>query len=179
MRAACELMQSKKVLVLDVDETLLTLEPLFFLERFVKNYEEYEGKPVTFPGTKSRYYIARRPRLKEFFTEAKKRFRLAAFSAARRKFTLEKLTFLGLSGEFIKIYGEEDLLDRKKNLQKVAEDLNVPISDVVAIDDKPENFTEASKVIRVRPWMIGSSTEYEYESREDNLFGAFEKALAI
>lgn len=172
-------MNGKKVLVLDVDETLLNMQPLFFLEKFMKNYPEYEGQAVTFTGTVLKYYLARRPRLKEFFAEAGKRFRLVAFSVAGRDITLEKLGFLGVLDEFVKIYGEEDLLYDKKDLQKVADDLNVPLDYVVAIDDRPEVYTDAERVVRVRPWLIGGSREYERHVNEDNLFGAFVKALEM
>ena len=70
-----------------------------------------------------------------------------------------------------------DILDKKKDLQKVAEDFNVPLAHVIAIDDKPGAFTEASKVIKVKPWLIGGNVEYEYQNNEDNLLGAFAKTL--
>lgn len=172
-------MGEKKVLVLDIDETLLSLEPLFFLKRFRKGYQDSEGRTVTFHDAKYKYYLAPRPRLKEFLAEAKKRFRLAAFSVVSKEVTREKLELLGLDKEFAKIYGAEDLLDKKKSLQKVAEDFNVPLTSVIAIDDKPEAFAEAGKVIKVKPWLIGGNVEYEYQNNEDNLLGAFAKALAV
>ncbi len=172
-------MTGKRVLVIDIDETLLNLEPVFFLKRFRKNYQDFEGRTVTFPDAKHKYYLAPRPRLKEFFAEAKKHFQLAAFSVVSKDITQKKLKLLGLDTEFDKIYGEEDLLDKKKNLQKVAEDFNVPLTYVIAIDDKPEAFTEASKVIKVKPWLIGGNIDYEYQNNEDNLLGAFAKALTV
>jgi phosphoglycolate phosphatase-like HAD superfamily hydrolase len=170
-------MTGKKVLAIDVDETLLNLEPLFFLKRFRKNYKESEGRTITFPDAKREYYMAPRPRLKEFLTEAKKHFQLAAFSVVSKDITREKLKLLGLDNEFAKIYGQEDLSNKKKDLQKVAEDFNVPLAHVIAIDDKPAAFTEDSKVIKVKPWLIGSNVEYEYQNNEDNLLGAFAKTL--
>jgi FMN phosphatase YigB (HAD superfamily) len=172
-------MTGRKVLVVDVDETLLTLEPLFFLQRFRKDYRNTEGRTVLLREAKHEYYIAPRPRLKEFLTEAKKHFRLAAFSVAGRDITLEKLKLLGLDAEFSRIYGEEDLVDRKKDIRKVADDFNVPLADVIAIDDKPEAFSEHRNIIKVRPWLIGSSKEYEFQQNEDNLLGAFARALAV
>lgn len=172
-------MRGERVLVLDIDETLLSLEPLFFLKRFRKDYQDSEGRTVTFQDAKHKYYLAPRPRLKEFLAEAKRHFRLAAFSVVSKEVTHEKLKLLGVDKEFAKIYGAEDLLGRKKNLQKVAEDFNVPLTNVIAIDDKPEAFIEAGKVIKVKPWLIGGSVKYEYRNNEDNLLGAFAKALAV
>ena len=172
-------MIGKRVLVIDVDETLLNLEPVFFLKRFRKNYQDFGGRTVTFHDAKNKYYLAPRPRLKEFFAEAKKHFQLAAFSVVSKDITQKKLKLLGLDTEFDKIYGEEDLLDKKKDLQKVAEDFNVPLTYVIAIDDKPEAFTEASNVIKVKPWFIGGNIDYEYQNNEDNLLGAFAKALTV
>ena len=37
-------MGGKNILVLDVDETLLNIEPLSFLKIFKKNYKDYNGK---------------------------------------------------------------------------------------------------------------------------------------
>ena len=63
---------------------------------------------------------------------------------------------------------------------KIAQDFNIPLSSVIAIDDKPEAFTEsATRIIKVKPWLIGKSEEYEYKDNEDNLLGAFAKALTV
>jgi FMN phosphatase YigB (HAD superfamily) len=174
-----KIMEEEKVLVLDIDETLLNLEPLSFLRIFKKNYQDFEGQTVAFPDTKRKYYLAPRPRLKEFLAEAKKHFQLAAFSVVSKDITQEKLKLLSLDTKFAKIYGKEDLLNKKKNLQKVAEDFNVPLTHVIAIDDKPEVFMQASKVIKIKPWLIGNNKDYEYQNNEDNLLGAFAKALTI
>lgn len=168
-----------KVLVVDVDETMLSLEPLFFLKRFRKNYLDFEGDTVTFPGVVNEYYLAPRPRLQEFVAEARKHFRLVAFSVVSKEITNKKLKLLGLDSEFARVYGHEDLMEGKKSLRKVAEDSNVPLAHVIAIDDKPEAFAEAGKVIKVKPWLIGSNVEYEYQNNDDNLLGAFAKALTV
>ena len=174
-----KVMGAKKVLVLDVDETLLNLEPLFFLKTFKKNYKDFEGQTVTFPDAKHKYYLAPRPRLREFLTKAKKHFHLAAFSVVSKEITLEKLKLLGVDGEFARIYGEEDLNGKKKSLRKVAEDFNIPLASVIAIDNKPEAFIESNNIIKVKPWLIGGVEKYEYQERDDNLFGALSKALTV
>lgn len=68
-------MVDEKILVLDVDETLLNMEPLFFLERFKKNYRDYIGKLVF-----DKYYLSPRPNVNEFIKKTKKYFKLVAFS---------------------------------------------------------------------------------------------------
>ncbi len=142
----------KKILVLDVDETLLNVEPLFFLERFKKNYKKYEGKLFL-----DKYYLSPRPFLFDFIKEAKNHFRLVAFSVTDKEITKLKLGNLGILGEFEKIYGKEDLIENKKSLKFVAEDLNIDINNITAVDDIPELFLEQDNVIKIKPWFIGSN----------------------
>ena len=53
----------------------------------------------------------------------------------------------------------------------------LPIQDKKFRKQKQEAFIEASRVIKVKPWLIGGNIEYEYENNEDNLLGAFAKTL--
>ncbi len=159
-------MGNRKILVLDVDETLLNIEPLFFLKKFKKDYKDYEGKLFF-----DEYYLSPRPNVKEFIKKAKMRFDLAAFSVVEREVTKKKLGELGILNDFIKIYGKEDLVDNKKSLKTVADDLKVDTKDVIAIDDTPDIFLEKDNVIRIEPWFIGGN-------KEDNAFaGVFEQLL--
>lgn len=143
----------EKILVLDVDETLLNLEPLFFLKRFKKNYKDYSG--LVF----DKYYLSPRPKLNEFIKEAKKYFNLVAFSVVSRDITIEKLKVLGILDNFIRVYGKEDLVNGKKSIKRIAEDLNVNINNIMAIDDIPECFLEQKNVVRIKPWFIGDNKE--------------------
>ena len=95
-------MGGKKVLVIDVDETLLNLEPLFYLKRFKKNYEKNEGCLVRFGARQ--YYAILRPRVKEFLDKAKEDFDLAAFSVVDKYITNQKLKLFGLEKYFVKVY---------------------------------------------------------------------------
>lgn len=144
----------KKVLVLDVDETLLNIEPLFFLKRFKKDYQNYEGKLIL-----GKYYLSPRPNLIKFIQEAKRHFKLVAFSVANKEITMLKLDTLSILGDFVKVYGREDLVNGKKSLRKIAEDLSVEVNDIIAIDDTPELFLEQEKVIKIKPWFIGDKKD--------------------
>lgn len=144
----------RKILVLDVDETLLNIEPLFFLDNFKKNYKDYEGKLIF-----DKYYISSRPKAKEFIAKAKNHFDLVAFSVVSRELTIKKLEALGLLNDFIKVYGKEDLINGKKSLKKIADELNVNVEDITAIDDSPEMLLEQENVIKIEPWFIGSNKE--------------------
>ena len=168
----------KKVLVVDVDETLLNIEPLFFLRRFRKDYQDYNGKLTNFPGIGKEYYIVPRPRAMEFLTIASLNFELVAFSVVGREITARKLEVLGFKPFFKKIYGKEDLANKKKSLEAISKDLDVPVSDIVAIDDVPEIF-ESGIVIPVKPFFMGKHGKYEHEEHEDNLLGAISQALNI
>lgn len=156
----------EKVLVLDVDETLLNVEPLFFLKRFKKNYKDYEGKLIF-----DKYYLSPRPKLDEFIREAKKYFNLIAFSVVNKELTTKKLKALDIADNFIKIYGKEDLQNGKKSLKKIANDLNININNVLAIDDTPESFLEREEIIKIKPWFIGDKKD------DDSLLTAFKRAL--
>ncbi len=151
----------KKVLVVDVDETILNVEPLFFLEKFKKNYEQINGKLVTFPHTKKKFYMSLRPGAKEFLEKAKKAFKLVAFSVADREATEIKLGALGLKNCFEKVYGKEDLINKKKCLELVSKDFNVSVNTIIAIDDKPQNFDFQERVIKITPWYVGSEAKNE------------------
>ncbi len=158
-------MGAKKILVLDVDETLLNIEPLFFLEKFKKDYKDYEGKLMF-----DKYYLSPRPKLKEFISKTQKYFDLVAFSVAYRDITIKKLNALGIADNFIKIYGKEDLIDKKKSLKKVSKDLNIDIGKIIAVDDNPEIFIEQTNVVKIKPWFIGD--------KEDNsLLNVFKDVL--
>ncbi len=154
----------EKVLVLDVDETLLNVEPLFFLKRFKKNYKDYEGKLIF-----DKYYLSPRPKLNEFIKEAKKHFKLVAFSVVSKKLTIKKLEVAGILNNFIKIYGKEDLQNGKKSLKKIANDLN--INNIIAIDNAPESFLEREEIIKIKSWFIGDKKD------DDSLLTAFKRAL--
>lgn len=144
----------KKILVLDVDETILNIEPLSFLKIFKKDYEEYIGKLIF-----NKYYLSPRPKLNEFIKEVKKHFELVAFSIVNREITLKKLKELDILDCFIKVYGKEDLQNGKKSLKKIADDLDINIKDIIAIDDTPESFLEKEEVIKIKPWFIGDSKD--------------------
>ncbi len=148
-----------KVLVLDVDETLLNIERLSFLRIFKKNYADSGGKVITFPGSETEYYISLRPGTTEFLEEARKHFRLAAFSVVGKEITAKKLKSLGICRYFEKIYGQEDLIDRKKHLDKISRDFNVQLKEIVAIDDNPSAFDLQERVISINPWFIGSKAD--------------------
>lgn len=147
-------MGDKRILVLDIDETLLNIEPLFFLERFRKNYKEYEGTMIF-----DKYYISPRPNVREFLKKAKEHFDIIAFSVIERKFTKQKLEKLGMLNCFSGIYGEESLIDGKKTINTIAKDLNREIKDIIIIDDKPSQILEKDNVIGISPWFIGSNKE--------------------
>ena len=166
-----------KVLVIDIDETLLNMEPLFFLEKFRKNYKQNNGRLVKF--LDKEYYLAPRPLVKEFIEKAKREFTLVAFSTASREYTIQKLKILGIFEDFTKVYGKEDLVNKSKSLLKVSKELNIPIEDVIAIDDSPNLFLEQDRVIKIKPFFIGREENYEFEEHEDNLIGALARALIL
>lgn len=169
----------KKVLVVDIDETLLNIEPLFFLEGFRKDYPDYKGQFVNFKDIKNKYYMVSRPRVKEFLEAASLNFDLVAFSVVEREITTKKLEILGIKDCFIKVYGKEDLIDKKKSLKTISEDLKVPLNEIIAIDNDPNIFLEKSNVIPVKPFFMGKDNEYEYQEHGDNLLGAINQALNI
>ncbi len=147
-------MGDKKILVLDIDETLLNIEPLFFLERFRKNYRKYEGTTIF-----GKYYMSPRPNAREFLKKAKEHFEVIAFSVIEKKFTKQKLEKLGMLDYFSGIYGKESLMDGKKAINVIARDLNRDIKDIVIIDDKPHQVLEKNNIISVPPWFIGSDKD--------------------
>ena len=161
-------MGDRKVLILDVDETLLNMEPLFFLKKFKKNYKQYGGRLIF-----DKYYLSPRPKVSEFIKIAKKHFKLVAFSVAGREVTAEKLKAIGILKDFIKIYGKEDLYNGEKSLKKIADDLNISVDKIIAIDDVPESFLEQDNVVKIDPWFIGNNKE------DDSLLTVFEDVLKL
>lgn len=145
---------NKKILVLDVDETLLNMEPLSFLKIFKKNYTNYNGKLIF-----EDYYVSPRPNLDTFLEKAREKFELIAFSVVNRDVTIKKLKAINILDNFTKIYGREDLEDGKKSLKKIAEDFSIDIDDVIGIDDNPEFFLEKDNVFKINPWFIGDKMD--------------------
>ncbi len=157
----------KKVLVLDIDETLLNIEPLFFLKKFKKDYKEYEGTLIF-----NKYYISPRPNAREFLKKAKEHFELVAFSIVGRELTKQKLEKLDMLDYFSEVYGKESLIDGKKALNIIARDFGIDMENIIIIDDKPELIAEQNNVIGVTPWFIGN--------KEDNeLIKVFDRLLKI
>jgi phosphoglycolate phosphatase-like HAD superfamily hydrolase len=154
----------KKVLVVDVDETLLSLEPLFFLKKFKKDYEEYGGKTIF-----GRYYISARPNAELFLKMAKEKYDLAAFSVVGKDITEQKLKAVNLFSYFSKIYGKESLVEGKKNPNLIAEDMNVNPDEIMIIDDKPGQVI--GEAIEISPWFIGNNKE------DEELIKVFEQKL--
>jgi len=146
----------KNILVLDVDETLLNMEPLSFLEKLKKNYKEYKGQLIF-----ERYYLSPRPNLNIFINKTKNKFSLIAFSVASREATIQKLKAIGILNSFIKVYGREDLQNKKKSLNLIAKDLNTNINSIIGIDDTPESFLEKERIIKISPWFIGDDKNDE------------------
>lgn len=142
----------KKILVLDIDETLLNMEPLFFLKKFKKNYKEYEGTMIF-----DKYYMSLRPKAKEFLKKAQEHFKLVAFSVVNKKITEQKLNKAGVLNHFSRVYGKESLVNGKKVLREIAKDLNKNLEDILIIEDKPKVVKEKDKTIAISPWFIGSS----------------------
>ncbi|MDO8656899.1 MAG: NIF family HAD-type phosphatase, partial [Nanoarchaeota archaeon] len=152
------------------------IEPIFFLRKFQKDHQKYDGKNAVF--FDKEYYIAPRPRVKEFLGLASLHFTLVAFSVVEKEITLQKLTMMGLEGFFLKVYGKENLIDNKKSLKIIGDDLGIPLQDITAIDDTPAIFMETSEIIPIKPFYIGKE-EYEYQEHQDNLMGALRQALRI
>lgn len=161
-------MGGKKILVIDIDETLLNIEPLFFLERFRKEYREYEGAMIF-----DKYYISPRPNSKEFLKKAKRHFEVIAFSVIEKEFTKHKLEKLGMLDCFSKIYGKESLIDGKKSISVIAKDLNRDIKDIIIVDDKPGQILEKDNVINISPWFIGS------DKYDNELIKLFDRLLKL
>jgi TFIIF-interacting CTD phosphatase-like protein len=164
------------ILVLDVDETMLNMEPLSYLKIFKKNYADYEGITTEFFG--KGYYISPRPKLMECLSKARQFSRLVAFSIVHKEITEMKLNALGLKGFFTAIYGKEDLLNGKKSLKKISEDFGIDGNNIIAIDNDSSAYVENS-VIKVKPFFIGCDHEYEFKDYPDNLFRAIRKASEI
>lgn len=160
--------------MIDVDETLLNIEPLFFLKKFHPNYVQHPGKAITFYNRE--YYIAVRPKVHEFLQKASENFDLVAFSIVDKNTTTQKLTAIGLNGFFVKIYGQEDLIDNKKSLKIISNDFNISPEMLTAIDNTPDSFAERDNIIAIKPFYIGQE-EYEFQEHEDNLMGALKQAL--
>ncbi len=161
-------MGGRKILVVDIDETLLNIEPLFFLERFRKNYREYKGIMIF-----DKYYISPRPNAMRFLKKAKEHFDVIAFSVIEKEFTKEKLERLGMLNYFSRIYGKESLIDGKKAISVIAKDLKRDMKDIIIIDDKPAQILEKDKVISISPWFIGR------DKHDNELIKLFDRLLKL
>ena len=141
----------KGALVIDVDETLLTIERISYLKIFHKNYYKQKGKHIDFFGKE--HYIMPRPFVKKFLELLNKKFDLIAWSIIDSKITEEKLKILDLNKYFKRILGKDELIDNKKNLTWLSSGLKISLNDIAAIDDKPEFYDLPSSVIKISPWL--------------------------
>lgn len=148
-----------KVLVLDVDETLLTMEPVFYLERFHKAFRRVSGIHVTFAGRE--YYLERRPFALSFLEKVRQHFALVAWSLAESHVTKQKLQLVGLDSCFVCVLGKHDLVDGKKSVVRLAERLHIEANNIFAVDDRPELYDAHERVIRIAPWSISDTNDSE------------------
>jgi len=149
----------KKVLVIDVDETLLTIEPLFYLERFHRDYSKKEGVKVIF--LDKEYYLMPRPYVRFFLEKLRNDYNLVAWSIADREITRKKLELLGLDNYFTYLFGKQDLHNGKKSLRWLADFINIPLDALAAIDDNPKLYDIPRQVIPITSWLAGSHDDNE------------------
>ena len=137
----------KKVLILDLDETLVhresTKQPsTSFLIHFLAN-----GKVVT-------RYICKRPKVDEFLETLKPFYTIHIFTAGYEQFTNKALDVLDPCGDIFEsifyndsctYYGEGIY---QKDLTKICADL----TQAMAIDDTPDAFIHKSNSIVVKPF---------------------------
>lgn len=146
---------AKKFIVLDIDETLLNIEPLSYIMKFKKNCMDNNGKLITFFGKD--YYASLRPNVTPFLRELSKKHLLIAFSTVEREVSKKKLQAFSLENYFVKIYGKEDMIDKRKSIQVICNDFNITKTDICVIDDNPQIYVpgEISSITKISPWFIG------------------------
>ena len=91
--------------------------------------------------------------------KAKEQFDLVAYSTVEREYTKEKLAALQLLHFFARVFGREDLVNKKKSLKIIAENMNTDINNIILIDDKPDLVEEQNNVLTVLPWFIGGNKQ--------------------
>lgn len=144
---------NKKLLILDIDETLIYLDNKYGFEATTDNepdfiYNEY-------------YYAIKRPYLDQFLREVFKKYDVGLWTAGSEQYAKDIARILKIKPIFI--FSKNELTDRKyKKLDTVLKYFpEYTKKDVVVIDDKEEYFLyDVENLILIKPF-VGNPNDEE------------------
>ena len=125
----------KKLLILDIDETLVFVDNKYFF----KPYEELEPDFEIPPS----YFGVKRPFLDQFLRDISKKYDLALWTSGSKEYAEEinELIFKPLKLKLKFIFSNEDLFKGQKDLDMVIDNFpEYSKNDIIAIDDNKEYF---------------------------------------
>lgn len=155
-------MTKKKILILDLDETLI-----FTHHEKLAGLDLITREPVVFPSCKP-YYIHKRPHLDEFLQSVSQHFDIGIWSAGAKiyvDFIVDKL-FNGQEKRPILVFSKERciikqetirgrsyIIETVKPLRKVKRLLKVSMDDIIVVDDLPCTYkNNYGNAIPVKPF---------------------------
>jgi len=117
-----------KYLVLDLDETLIHTKTTRF-DSFTK------AITVTTGGQKVRCYVAKRPYLEEFIEEMSKLYFIVVFTSSPKEYAEYMVKAFGIDKYVQKLLHRRDCTEFWQGVTKDLKKLNVPLKDVILVDD--------------------------------------------
>ena len=134
---------SKKTLVLDLDETLVSVNDHKINNSFIKQYEFFYPLPNEQMGKEiySKGYLTIRPYLFYFLNETKKIFNdIIIFTSSKYYYAKEVLKIIDKNNLISKIYSRENCTFCKNVYYKNLNILNSDLAHTIIIDNNYENF---------------------------------------
>lgn len=142
---------NKKLLILDIDETLIYLDNKYGFESTTDNEPDFIYA--------DKYYAIKRPYLDQFLREVSKKYDIALWTAGSEQYANDIAKILKIKIKFI--FSKNEL----KNNQK---DLNVVIKyhpeyskkDIIVVDDKEESYlNNLENLILIEPFYGNQNDE--------------------
>lgn len=125
---------NKKLLILDIDETLVFVDNKYFFKPYEKLEPEFKVLS---------YFGVKRPFLDQFLRDINKKYDLALWTSGKKEYAEEinELIFKPLKIKLKFVFSNEDLFQGQKDLAIVTDHFpEYSKKDIIAIDDNKEYF---------------------------------------
>ena len=147
---------NKKLLILDIDETLVFVDNKYFFKPYEKLEPDFEILPS--------YFGVKRPFLDQFLRDINKKYDLALWTSGSKEYAEEinELIFKPLKIKLKFIFSNEDLFKSQKNLDIVIDYFpEYSKKDIIAVDDNKEYFiNDLTNLITIKKFH-GNSNDQE------------------
>eukprot|EP00331_Platyophrya_macrostoma_P026497 CAMPEP_0176437248 /NCGR_PEP_ID=MMETSP0127-20121128/18495_1 /TAXON_ID=938130 /ORGANISM="Platyophrya macrostoma, Strain WH" /LENGTH=356 /DNA_ID=CAMNT_0017820811 /DNA_START=1 /DNA_END=1071 /DNA_ORIENTATION=+ len=137
---------STKILVLDLDETLITCQS--------KPSNDQSSKMIKFTFDDKSFYICKRPGLEEFLVEMLQHYTLVLYTTGTEKYASAALRVLGIDGFFsLILHRDHCQVNSHNKLEKDLSILAASPGDLILVDDSFSHFkNQPDNILLIKPF---------------------------